>query len=47
MPTRETFLPFALPSIGEEEIREVVDTLRSGWGGKARLRAAMRQEPEE
>jgi dTDP-4-amino-4,6-dideoxygalactose transaminase len=31
MPTRETFLPFALPSIGEEEIREVVDTLRSGW----------------
>jgi dTDP-4-amino-4,6-dideoxygalactose transaminase len=31
MPRRETFLPFALPSIGEEEIREVVDTLRSGW----------------
>ena len=26
-----TFLPFALPSIGEEEIAEVVDTLRSGW----------------
>ena len=25
------FLPFALPSIGEEEINEVVDTLRSGW----------------
>lgn len=25
------FLPFALPSIGEEEIAEVVDTLRSGW----------------
>jgi dTDP-4-amino-4,6-dideoxygalactose transaminase len=25
------FLPFALPSIGEEEIDEVVDTLRSGW----------------
>lgn len=30
-PAREEFLPFALPSIGEEEIAEVVDTLRSGW----------------
>ena len=28
---RKTFLPFAPPSIGEEEIAEVVDTLRSGW----------------
>jgi dTDP-4-amino-4,6-dideoxygalactose transaminase len=28
---REKFLPFALPSIGEEEIEEVVDSLRSGW----------------
>ena len=27
----EPFLPFALPDIGEEEIEEVVDTLRSGW----------------
>ncbi len=25
------FLPFALPDIGEAEIAEVVDTLRSGW----------------
>ncbi|QDK37516.1 DegT/DnrJ/EryC1/StrS aminotransferase family protein [Bdellovibrio sp. NC01] len=25
------FLPFALPDIGEEEIQEVVDALRSGW----------------
>jgi dTDP-4-amino-4,6-dideoxygalactose transaminase len=25
------FLPFALPEIGEEEIAEVVHTLRSGW----------------
>lgn len=25
------FLPFALPDIGEEEIEEVVDCLRSGW----------------
>lgn len=28
---REEFLPFAIPSIGEEEIAEVVDSLRSGW----------------
>lgn len=25
------FLPFALPDIGEEEINEVIDALRSGW----------------
>lgn len=33
------FLPFAAPDIGEEEIAEVVDSLRSGWvttGPKAR-----------
>jgi dTDP-4-amino-4,6-dideoxygalactose transaminase len=33
------FIPFALPDIGEAEIAEVVDTLRSGWittGPKAR-----------
>lgn len=33
-------IPFHLPSIGEEEIAEVVDTLRSGWlttGPKVRL----------
>jgi dTDP-4-amino-4,6-dideoxygalactose transaminase len=28
---RTTFLPFALPTIGEEEIAEVADSLRSGW----------------
>jgi dTDP-4-amino-4,6-dideoxygalactose transaminase len=28
---RETFLPLATPLIGEEEIAEVVDSLRSGW----------------
>lgn len=28
---RESFLPFAPPLIGEEEINEVVDTLKSGW----------------
>ena len=29
--TRSTFLPFALPDIGEEEVASVVETLRSGW----------------
>jgi len=36
---REAFLPFSPPLIGEEEIAEVVNTLRSGWistGPKAR-----------
>lgn len=28
---RSTFLPFSPPSIGDEEIREVIDTLRSDW----------------
>lgn len=28
---RTTFLPFCLPDIGEDEIEEVVQTLRSGW----------------
>ena len=30
-PVRGSSLPFALPSIGEKEIAEVVETLRSGW----------------
>lgn len=30
-PPTAPFLPFALPEIGEDEIAEVVDTLRSGW----------------
>lgn len=37
--TTPAFLPFALPEIGDDEIAEVVDTLRSGWvttGPKAR-----------
>jgi perosamine synthetase len=36
----DNFLPFALPMIEEEEISEVIDTLRSGWittGPKANL----------
>jgi dTDP-4-amino-4,6-dideoxygalactose transaminase len=28
---RDTFLPFSRPALGEEEIAEVVDSLRSGW----------------
>jgi dTDP-4-amino-4,6-dideoxygalactose transaminase len=28
---KEPFLPFALPEIGQEEIDEVSDTLKSGW----------------
>ena len=31
MTKQVTFLPFALPDIGEDEIKEVVDSLRSGW----------------
>lgn len=30
-PVRADFLPFAQPSIGQEEIDAVVDTLKSGW----------------
>ena len=36
---RSEFLPFAMPDLGEAEIAEVVDSLRSGWittGPKAR-----------
>lgn len=31
MEKRKTFLPFSPPCIGEAEIREVIDTLRSSW----------------
>jgi dTDP-4-amino-4,6-dideoxygalactose transaminase len=37
---RRDFLPFNPPLVGEEEIREVIDTLRSPWittGPKTRL----------
>ena len=30
---RDNFLVFGKPMIGEEEIAEVVDSLRSGWVG--------------
>ncbi|MBV8380375.1 MAG: DegT/DnrJ/EryC1/StrS family aminotransferase [Paucibacter sp.] len=29
--SQQAFLPFALPEIGDEEIAEVVDALKSGW----------------
>ena len=32
-PIRPNMLPFGTPVIGEEEIGEVVDTLRGGWIG--------------
>ncbi len=31
MSSPKPFLPFALPDIGDDEIAEVVDTLKSGW----------------
>lgn len=31
LPVREKMLPFGAPFFGEEEIAEVVDTLKSGW----------------
>lgn len=39
MKNTQEFLPFALPAIGKEEIKEVVATIRSGWlttGAKAK-----------
>src|SRR5262245_59909169 len=32
-PVRAEFLPFGAPCLGQEEIDEVVHTLRSGWIG--------------
>ena len=32
-PVRDEFLPFGRPCLGEEEIQEVIDTLRSRWIG--------------
>lgn len=31
MQSDRTFLPYALPEIGDEEIAEVIDSLKSGW----------------
>ncbi|MGA7875426.1 MAG: aminotransferase class I/II-fold pyridoxal phosphate-dependent enzyme [Desulfoferrobacter sp.] len=30
-PVRSSFLPFSKPTIGEEEINEVVDSMKTGW----------------
>ena len=39
-PVRDDFLIFGSPLIGEDEIAEVVATLRSGWLGTGRIRAS-------
>jgi|GEM_PF-3596801 len=31
IPVRSVFLPFSRPTIGQAEIDEVADSLRSGW----------------
>lgn len=40
----DKFLPFALPLIGEEEITEVVDTLKSGWLTTGKKTAAFEEQ---
>jgi dTDP-4-amino-4,6-dideoxygalactose transaminase len=32
-PIRDSFLPFGVPCLGEEESQEILDTLQSGWIG--------------
>lgn len=41
------FLPFALPLIGEDEITEVVDTLKSGWLTTGKKTVAFEKQFEE
>jgi len=43
----DKFLPFALPLIGDEEITEVVDTLKSGWLTTGKKTAAFERQFEE
>ncbi len=38
------FLPFALPEIGEEEVTEVLGTLRSGWLTTGKITAGFEEE---
>ena len=47
VPPAETFLPFALPDIGEEEIEAVVEALRSGWVTTGPRAAAFEREFSE
>ena len=41
---KENFLVFGAPMIGEFEIQEVVDTLRSGWLGSGPRVASFEEE---
>jgi len=41
------FLPFALPLIGDDEITEVVDTLKSGWLTTGKKTVAFERQFEE
>ncbi len=41
VPALPRFLPFGAPTLDEEEIAEVVDTLRSGWIGTGPKTAAL------
>jgi dTDP-4-amino-4,6-dideoxygalactose transaminase len=43
-PVRAKFLPYCSPLIGEEEIAEIVETLRSGWIGTGPRVARFEQE---
>lgn len=43
-PVRDVFLPFGVPCLGEEEIDEVVATLRSGWIGTGPRAARFEEE---
>ena len=43
-PSSPSFLPFGVPCLGEEEIAEVVDTLRSGWIGTGPRAARFEEE---
>src|SRR5438270_7776473 len=47
MAVRQSFLVFGSPMIGEEEIAEVVDSLRSGWVGTGPKVRAFEQALEE
>ncbi len=42
---RAAFLPFSRPTIEDDEIAEVVDSLRSGWLSRRRTRRAVRPNP--
>ena len=44
IPTRDTFLPFSPPLIGDEEKAEVMDTLESGWLAKGPKTERFEQE---